>query len=84
MTKKQQEIQRVVLWYKDKEVKVWLTGQMNGKKTNSKEPFFEGTVVRSTGTYLVLKNVLLWNGKFFPEYDISIGTIGRIIQKNIR
>lgn len=83
MTKKQQQVNRAVLWYKGKEVKVWLAMQEDKDSgVFPKEPYFEGTVDRSTGTYLILKNVLLWNGTFFPEYDIIIGSIGKIIQKN--
>lgn len=83
MTKKQKEIQLVVLWYKGKEVKIWLNGQMKGKRVMSNnDAYLEGTVVGSTGTYLTLKNVLLYNGKYLAEYDVSIGTIGRITSKN--
>jgi hypothetical protein len=83
MTKKQQQIQRAVLWYQDKEVKVWFTMQEDRDTgVYPKEPYLQGTVDRSTGTYLILRNVILWNGTFFTEYDMSIGSIGRIIQKN--
>jgi len=80
MTKKQQEIQLMLPLIQGKEVRIWTNGQLSTKEGRklSREPFFEGTVDRFTGLYLVLKNVIFWNGRFFADYDINAGTIGRI------
>lgn len=80
MTKKQKEIKSSVLLLGEKQVNVWLTGQMFGKRTKQ-EAYCEGTFDSSTGTYLILRNVLLWNGKWFQEYKIHIGKVARISQK---
>ena len=80
MTKKQREIELMIPFLKDKEISLWYSMKQRGGKYPA-EPHLEGTVVRSTGLYLKLKNVFLWNGKFYSDYDVFIGRIGRITER---
>lgn len=82
MTKKQQEIHRALPFLIGKEVSVWLTIEKRNNGKFHPDPFLEGTVDRSTGTYLILRNVILSNGKWFNDYDINIGSIGKITEKS--
>lgn len=78
MTPKEKEISFFVSQNLGKEVNVWLTRQQK-----KEEPFLEGTIESSTGTYLILKWVLIWNGTFEDEKMISIRSIGQIKNKTI-
>jgi hypothetical protein len=84
MTPKQKEISLVVDGLKDKDVNLWYTVPRDQHKRQSvyrDQADLEGTVVGSTGTYLLLKNVILWNGKFNADYHVSIGRIGKIVER---
>lgn len=77
MTKKQQEINRALPMLKGKEIRVWT----NGDRKDKEIPDLEGTVEGFTGSYLLLKNVIIWNGTFYADHSINAGFIARITLK---
>jgi hypothetical protein len=74
MTKKQKELGLLISFLVEKKVKVYRFG------IQDREPIMEGTVVRFTGTYLILKSVTLSSGKWHDEFMCHSGIIGAIVE----
>lgn len=74
MTKKEREIRLSIPYFKGRKVELWITIQ----GITPKDPWLTGTVIEVRGQYLELKNVVLWNGTFHADYDVTVGIIMKI------